>query len=83
MVTLSFPPEFLKRNGSQCPNQVQLTQLLLGSASTTLTFLSLLEEIGTPLFSPVLCLYHYYYHYYYYYVIIIIIIIIIINNAVR
>ena len=36
--------------------QSQLAQLSISSTSTTLTCLFLLEEIGSPLFSPVLCL---------------------------
>ena len=36
--------------------QSQLAQLSLSSTSTTLTFLFLLDEIGSLLFSPVLCL---------------------------
>ena len=35
--------------------QSQLAQLSLTLTSTTLTFIYLLEEIGSPVFSPVLC----------------------------
>ena len=38
--------------------QSQLAQLSLSSASTTLTFVFLLEEIGSSLFSPVLPLFY-------------------------